>query len=91
MKSSLLFTITASSVLLLFCATFVDAFVAHKNAPAPAPATATIGRNKKQRQSLTPLQMDPAMIQDMETARIAFALCFFGAIGSAAVGREGTS
>lgn len=88
MKSSLLFTITASSVLLLFCATFVDAFVAHKNAPAPAPATTTIGRNKKQRQSLTPLQMDPAMIQDMETARIAFALCFFGAIGSAAVGRE---
>ena len=33
--------------------------------------------------------MDPAMVLDMESARAAFVLCFFGAIGSAAVGREG--
>ena len=33
--------------------------------------------------------MDSAMVLDMESARAAFVLCFFGAIGSAAVGREG--
>jgi hypothetical protein len=36
------------------------------------------------------LSFDPGMIQEVESARAAFALCFFGAIGSAAVGREGT-
>ena len=34
--------------------------------------------------------MDAAAIQEIEAARAAFVLCFFGAVGSAAVGREGT-
>ena len=33
--------------------------------------------------------MDVGMIQEMETARAAFVLCFAGALGTAAVGREG--
>ena len=33
--------------------------------------------------------MDAAAIQEMETARAAFVLCFAGALGTAAVGREG--
>ena len=33
--------------------------------------------------------MDAAMISEMETARAAFVLCLAGALGTAAVGREG--
>ena len=46
-------------------------------------------RNGIQKPSLIPRNMDAAAIQDIETARTAFVLCFFGAVGSAAVGREG--
>lgn len=45
-------------------------------------------RNGIQKPSLIPRNMDAAAIQDIETARTAFVLCFFGAVGSAAVGRE---
>lgn len=34
------------------------------------------------------MAIDQATILDMESARAAFVLCFFGAVGSAAVGRE---
>jgi len=37
---------------------------------------------------VSPSSFDPGMIQEVESARAAFVLCFFGAIGSAAVGRE---
>jgi hypothetical protein len=33
--------------------------------------------------------MDAAMVAEMETARAAFCLCFAGALGTAAVGRQG--
>lgn len=39
--------------------------------------------------SNTALNLDAAAIQEIESSRAAFVLCFAGAIGSAAVGREG--
>ena len=42
-----------------------------------APTTTAIG------------MLDAAMISEMETARAAFVLCLAGALGTAAVGREG--
>jgi len=65
----------------------------HLGVEAFAPTTLVglghISSNHHARVSKTAVQaMDAAMIQEMETARAAFALCFAGAIGTAAVGRE---
>lgn len=47
-------------------------------------------QNLQVRPSTTSLNivLDPDMLLEARTARIAFALCFFGAVGSAATGRE---
>lgn len=52
------------------------------NGFAPAIKTST-------KPNLMVRNMDAAAIQEIEAARSAFVLCFAGAIGSAAVGREG--
>ena len=43
----------------------------------------------KEAPTTTAIGMDAAMISEMETARAAFVLCLAGALGTAAVGREG--
>lgn len=62
----------------------VEAFV-----PTTSVGLGRVSSNHQQKVSTTAVQaMDAAMIQEMETARAAFVLCFAGAIGTAAVGRE---
>ena len=66
----------------------------HQGVEAFAPTTPVgLGRvssNHHPRVSKTAVQaMDAAMIAEMETARAAFILCLAGALGTAAVGREG--
>lgn len=45
--------------------------------------------SKNEAPTTTAIGMDAAMISEMETARAAFVLCLAGALGTAAVGREG--
>ena len=62
---------------------FVKAFV-------PINHGATSSRHHMPTSTSMNMIMDAAAIQEIEAARAAFVLCFFGAVGSAAVGREGT-
>lgn len=71
----------------------IAGFCLHRGVEAFAPTTSVgfgpVSSNQHQRVSKTAVQaMDAAMIAEMQTARAAFVLCFAGAIGTAAVGRE---
>lgn len=76
-------SVASATIFGYFLSSCVSAFVV---VPAARFTTTTTSSSFSSSSKL--MALDQATILDMESARAAFVLCFFGAVGSAAVGRE---